>query len=58
MKQERRWLKSIIAASTEPTPALPWARGQRRRPESLRAPESLSAPESLRAKAPRLATAR
>ena len=33
-----RWMKSAIAASTEATPALPWARSTRRKPESLKAP--------------------
>lgn len=30
---ERRWLKSVIAASAEPLPSFPWMRGQRRQPE-------------------------
>ena len=37
MKKERRWLKSAIAASAEPLPALPWARALRRKPASLKA---------------------
>lgn len=37
MKTERRWLKSAIAAANEPQIALPWARGNRRRPEAMRA---------------------
>ena len=36
MKKERRWLKSVLAASLEPTPALPWQRGSRRRPEAVK----------------------
>ena len=36
MKKERRWLKSAIAASLEPQPALPWQRAIRRRPEALK----------------------
>ncbi|WP_395006224.1 hypothetical protein [Cypionkella sp.] len=36
MKKERRWLKSAIAASAEPQIVLPWARGQRRRPEAMK----------------------
>lgn len=36
MKKERRWLKSVIAASLEPQIALPWQRGQRSRPEALK----------------------
>lgn len=36
MKKQPRWMKSAIAASTEPQVALPWARGQRRRrPEAM-----------------------
>ena len=37
MKKERRWLKSVIAASLEPQAALPWQRGARRKPASLKA---------------------
>lgn len=37
MKKQPRWMKSAIAASAEPQVALPWARGQRRRPEALKA---------------------
>lgn len=36
MKKERRWLKSAIAASAETQLVLPWARGQRRRPETMK----------------------
>lgn len=36
MKKERRWLKSVLAASVEVQPALPWQRGNRRKPESLK----------------------
>lgn len=36
MKKDRRWLKSAIAASAEPLAALPWARGQRRRPDAMK----------------------
>jgi hypothetical protein len=32
---ERRWLKSVIAASAEPLPRFPWMRGARRRPEAV-----------------------
>jgi hypothetical protein len=35
MTLQRRWLKSIIAASAAPAPAMPWTRGQRRKPKSL-----------------------
>ena len=37
MKKEHRWLKSAIAASAEPLPALPWARATRRKPAALTA---------------------
>ena len=36
MKKERRWLKSIIAASHDRSVVLPWERGQRRRPEATK----------------------
>lgn len=37
MKTERRWLKSVIDASTQPLPAMPWARGARRKPSAFEA---------------------
>jgi hypothetical protein len=40
MKQERRWLKSVLEASREPLPALPWARGERRKPAALQTPRA------------------
>lgn len=36
MKTERRWMKSVLEASTKPMPALPWARSTRRRPEAMK----------------------
>lgn len=36
MTKTPRWLKSVLASSTEATPTLPWARGSRRKPESLK----------------------
>lgn len=36
MKKDRRWMKSIIAASTEVQVALPWARSTRRRPAAVK----------------------
>ena len=36
MKKDRRWMKSIIAASNEVQVTLPWARGTRRRPEAMK----------------------
>ncbi|MCU0802259.1 MAG: hypothetical protein MUD11_10860 [Rhodobacteraceae bacterium] len=35
MKKERRWLKSVLASSAAQTPAMPWTRGQRRKPALL-----------------------
>ncbi|GAB1364803.1 hypothetical protein MASR1M32_40390 [Rhodobacter sp.] len=32
---ERRWLRSVIAASAEPLPIFPWMRGQRKRPAAM-----------------------
>ena len=36
MKKERRWMKSVLAASTEVQIAMPWARGARRRPQAMK----------------------
>lgn len=36
MKKDRRWMKSVIAASTEVQVTLPWARGTRQRPAALK----------------------
>ena len=36
MKTERRWMKSMIATSTEVQAVMPWARGERRRPDSMK----------------------
>jgi len=38
MTKTPRWLKSAIATSTGPLPALPFARASRRKPESLNPP--------------------
>ena len=35
MTKTPRWMKSAIVTSTDPAPALPWARDSRRKPESL-----------------------
>lgn len=35
MKTNRRWLKSVIAASLQPQVALPWQRGSRKKPAAL-----------------------
>ncbi len=37
MKKERRWLKSVIAASLDHAVVMPWQRGTRRKPEALKA---------------------
>lgn len=51
MKPQRRWLQSVIAASNEPLPALPWERGNRRRPVAMKAAAPASAPAPARAPA-------
>ena len=47
MTKTPRWMRSVIAASTEATPAMPWARNLRRKPESLKsqkvAPRAIAA---------------
>lgn len=35
IRTERRWLRSVIAASTEPLPSFPWMKGQKKRPAAL-----------------------
>jgi hypothetical protein len=37
IRTERRWLRSVIAASAEPLPSFPWMRGQRKRPAAMTA---------------------
>ncbi|MEF3048389.1 hypothetical protein [Pseudotabrizicola sp. L79] len=49
MKKERRWLKSVIAASLQPQPALPWQRGARRKPVALKTPVATPAPRAIAA---------
>lgn len=49
MKKDRRWMKSIIAASNEVQVTMPWARGTRRRPEAMKA-EPKPAPRALAAR--------
>ena len=50
IKTERRWLRSVIAASAEPLPEFPWMRGQRRKPAALSAAtdEGVSAKAAIR----------
>lgn len=50
MKKDRRWLKSAIAAAAEPQVALPWARGTRRRPASLKLQTPAAKPAALAAR--------
>jgi hypothetical protein len=50
MKKDRRWLKSAIAAAAEPQVALPWARGQRRRPEALKVTSVAAKPRAIAAR--------
>jgi hypothetical protein len=42
MKPQRRWLKSVIATSAGPVPAMPWTRDHRRKPLAIR----LAAPKA------------
>ena len=41
---KRRWLKSVIAASQEQQPAMPFQRGLRRKPEAFKAVVSVQTP--------------
>ena len=41
MKKERRWLKSVIAASDTSQVAMPWQRGARRKPETFKSQAQL-----------------
>ncbi len=43
-KKERRWLKSVIAASAEPLPNFPWMRGNRSKPEAIRSLQTRETP--------------
>jgi hypothetical protein len=45
IKTERRWLRSVIAASAEPLPSFPWMRGQRRKPAAVQPPVQDAAPQ-------------
>ena len=49
MKKDRRWMKSVIAASNEVQVTLPWARGTRRRPEAMK-DQSKPAPRAAAAR--------
>ena len=50
MKKERRWLKSVLAASLEQQPALPWQRGTRRRPEAVKTAAPAIKPRAMAAR--------
>lgn len=50
MKKERRWIKSVIAASLEAQPALPWQRSTRRRPEAMKAAPAPQKPRAIAAR--------
>ncbi|MFN3643764.1 MAG: hypothetical protein ACK4TB_12690 [Gemmobacter sp.] len=50
MKTERRWIKSAIAAAAQPQPAMPWTRGNRRKPAGLTAPAAPPARPALAAR--------
>lgn len=50
MKKERRWLKSVIAASLDAQVAMPWQRGARRKPEAFKAPVVAAKPRALAAR--------
>jgi hypothetical protein len=50
MKKERRWLKSAIAASAETQVVMPWARGQRRRPEAMKDAPVAAKPRAIAAR--------
>ncbi len=49
MKKDRRWMKSVIAASSEAQVALPWVRGTRRRPATLK-DQAKPAPRAMAAR--------
>ena len=51
MKTERRWMKWVLAETAAQSPALPWQRGARRRPQALRT--AAPAPKPPRAAAAR-----
>lgn len=50
MKKDRRWLKSAIAASTDVQIAMPWARGQRRRPDMMKPVAAQMKPRAIAAR--------
>lgn len=50
MKPNRRWLKSVLAASLDVDVIMPWVRGQRRKPILLPAQAQAPAPAKRRKK--------
>lgn len=50
MKKERRWMKSVLAASTDVQVALPWARGARRRPAAMKSAPAQSQQRAVAAR--------
>lgn len=48
MKKERRWLKSVIAASLEPQVALPWQRSARSKPAAMK--PAIAKPQAIAAR--------
>ncbi|WP_430464584.1 hypothetical protein [Tabrizicola sp.] len=50
MTKDRRWMKSVIAASTEVQVTLPWARGTRRRPQAMKPVTKPAAPRGQAAR--------
>ena len=50
MKKERRWLKSVIAASLDQQVAMPWQRGARRKPEAIKTTADSNKPRAIAAR--------
>ncbi len=50
MTKTPRWMKSAIAAAAESQEALPWARGQRRRPAALKPTPVAAKPQAIAAR--------
>ena len=46
MKPERRWMKTVLAESTRPGPALPWQRGTRQLAARKRESQSDTGPSA------------
>lgn len=50
MTKTPRWMKSVLVAAAEPQAALPWARGQRRRPEAMKPAPVVTKPRAIAAR--------